>query len=96
MKEVNAPIVITKKNFYHPSGYRQPCPVAHEYRKLLAYDDYENFHRDLTLIIAQNIVVGFCLMRICQGMMMMVMVMMMMMMMKEQVLEKRAVHSAHL
>ena len=44
MKEVNAPIVITKKNFYHPSGYKQPCPVAHEYRKILAYDDYENFH----------------------------------------------------
>ena len=54
MKEVNAPIVITKKNFYHPSGYRQPCPVAHEYKKILAYDDYENFHRVLTLIIAKT------------------------------------------
>ena len=88
----------SKKFFYDSSGYRQPCPVAHEYKKILAYDDYENFHRVLTLIIAKNIVVGFCLMGICQGMMMMVMVMMMMMMMmmKEQVLEKRAVHSAHL
>ena len=50
-------------------------------------------------IIAKNIVVGFCLMGIRQGMMimtMMVMMMMVMMMMKEQVLEKRAVHSAHL
>ena len=94
MKEVNARNY-KKKNFYDSSGYRQPCPVAHEYRKLLAYDDYENFLRVLTFIIAKNIVVGFCLMGICQGMMMMVM-MMMMMMMKEQVLEKRAVHSAHL
>ena len=88
-----------KNIFYDSSGCRQPCPVAHEYKKILAYDDYENFHRVLTLIIAQNIVVRFCLMGICQGMMMMVMVMvmmMMMMMMKEQVLEKRAVHSAHL
>ena len=46
--------------------------------------------------LQKKIVVGFCLMGICQGMMMMVMMMMMMMMMKEQVLEKRAVHSAHL
>ena len=96
MKEVDAPIVITKKNFYDSSGYRQPCPVAHEYKKIPAYDDYENFHRVLTLIIAKNTVVGFCLMGICHGMMIMVMMMMMMMMMKEQVLEKRAVHSAHL
>ena len=47
-------VITKKKNFYDSSGYRQPCPVAYEYKKILAYDDYENFHRVLNLIIAKK------------------------------------------